>query len=72
MDSSLWTQHLRRRLEQKLARLQGGNYATAISENLTVVLKGFVSGWTPEQVAKEIYAIELAAMGLKNVPLLPK
>jgi hypothetical protein len=68
MNTSLWTEHLKRRLTAKLEKLQNGNYATAVSENLTVVLDGFAKSWTPEQVAQEIFSIERAALGLKREP----
>jgi hypothetical protein len=66
MDTSLWVAHLKRRLSPKLEGVQLGDYATAVSANLVVVLSGFSKGWTPEQVASEIYAIELAALGPKK------
>ena len=74
MDTSLWVEHMKRRLSPKLEGVQLGDYATAVSANLVVVLEGFSKGWTPEQVASEIYAIELAALGPKKEgpPALPE
>jgi hypothetical protein len=63
MDTTLWVAHLEKRLTPKLARLSRAHYATAISENLVTILEGFRKGWTPEQVANEIFAIEKMALG---------
>ena len=66
MNSSLWVVQFKNQLWAKLEGVQDGEYPNGVSVNLAVVLDGFAKGQTPEQVAQEVYLLELKALGPKR------